>query len=40
MEEDIEYNLEKAEEELYNSILRDLRIAQIEREMEKEWEGF
>lgn len=40
MEEDIKYNLEKAEEEIYNSIIRDLRISQIEREMEEEWEGF
>ncbi len=40
LEEDIKYNLEKAEEELHNSIIRDLRISQIEREMEEELEGF
>ena len=41
MDEDlIDYNLRKAEEELYNSIMRDLRISQIEKEMEEEWEGF
>lgn len=35
MEEDIQYNLEKVEEELHNSIIRDLRRSQIEREMEE-----
>ena len=40
MEEDIKYNLEKAEEELHKSILRDLREMQLEREIEEEWEGF